>query len=303
MPITPSTTSGFSALLAPDLWEVILETGNEVPLIYPVFMNEPDMPWRTVKSQQVAGLGTVPTKAEGQAFVTDAPNLENQKTATPVAYGLAVVFSWEAWEDELYGVFRDMAAELARSSRYRLEVDAHTPINQAFNTAYVGFNAGESLCYNTHTSPTTNTQQANRPSPDVGFSVTGLQAALQSFYNLLNDRDLPQNAHPSSVLVNPVNLWAAREILGSSGKPFTADNEMNSLIPEGLNWVIDRFITTTSNWFVVAPKGQHGLNFGVRTPPIFDAWDDPWTKNAVFSVFQRHVSWFTDWRGIYGSTG
>lgn len=300
---SPSTTSGFSALLAPDLWEVILETGKEVPLIYPAFMNELSMPWRTLKSQQVAGLGTVPQKAEGGTFATDAPNLENQKTATPIAYGLAVIFSWEAWEDELYGVFRDMAAELARSSRYRLEVDAHVPINNATNTAVTGFNASESLVSTSHKSPTTGTIQANRPSPDVGFSVTGLQAALQAFYTLLNDRDLPQNAHPSTVLVHPINLWAAREILGSSGKVYSADNEMNTLIPEGLNWIVDRYITTSTNWFVIAPTGQHGMNFGMRTPPLFDAWDDPWTKNAVFSVFQRHVSWFTDWRGVYGSTG
>lgn len=303
MPITPSTTSGFSALLAPDLWEVVLETGEQTPLIYPSFMNELDMPWRTVKSQQVAGLGTIPVKNEGAAFSQDAPNLENNKTATPVAYGLAVVFSWEAWEDELYGVFRDMAAELARSSAYRMEVDAHVVPNNAFSTSFIGFNAGESLCSTTHTSPTTSTVQANRPSPDVGFSVTGLQAGLQAFYTLLNDRDLPQNAHPTTVLVHPINLWAAREILGSSGRPYTSDNELNSIIPEGLNYIIDRFLTTNTNWFLMAPKGQHGMNFGLRTPPLFDAWDDPWTKNAVFSVFQRHTSWFTDYRGVYGSTG
>lgn len=303
MAINPSTTAGFSALLAPDIWRIVLETGNEVPLIYPAFMNEPDMPWRTVKAQQVAGLGTMPQKPEGTAFVTDAPNVENTKTATPVAFGLAVVFTWEAWEDELYGIFRNMAAELARSSRYRLEVDAHVVINNAFSTSAVGFNAGEALCSTTHTSPTTSTQQANRPSPDVGFSITGLQAALQSFYFLLNDRDLPQMLFPTEVLVSPLNIWAAREILGSSGKPFTADNELNSLMPDNLSYIVDRYITTQTNWFVLCQKGQHGMNFGVRTPPVFDAWDDPWTKNAIFSACQRHVSWFEDWRGVYGSTG
>ena len=303
MASSPITTSGFSALLAPDIWEVILETGDEVPLIYPAFMNEPNMPWRTVKSQQVAGIGTVPQKTEGQAFAQDAPNIENTKTATPVTYGLAIVFSWEAWEDELYGVFRDMAAELARSSRYRMEVDAHSVVNNATNTAYIGFNAGESLLSTSHTSPTTGTVQANRPNPDVGFSVTGLQAALQSFYFLLNDRDLPQELFPTTCLISPVNVWAAREILGSEGKPFSTDNEMNSLIPDNLSWLVDRFLTNQSQWMVLAQKGQHGMNFGLRTPPLFDSWDDPWTKNAVFSVFQRHIAWFTEWRGSYGSTG
>jgi hypothetical protein len=302
MAIGVSTTTGFSALLAPDIWEVVVETGREVELIYPRFMNEVDMPFRTVKSQQVAGLGTVPAKPEGSAFAVDAPNLENSKIGSANAYGLALVFSWEAWEDELYGVLRDMAKELARSSRYRMEVDAHTVINNAFNSAYTGYNPGEALCSTSHTSPTTGTVQANRPSPDVGFSISGLQAAMQSFYMMLNDRDLPQAMFPSTVLIDPTNVWAARDILGSSGKPFTADNEANNLIVDNLTYIVDRYLTTTA-WFLMAPKGQHGMYFGVRTPPIFDSWDDPWTKNAVFSVFQRHGSWFTDWRGVYGSLG
>ena len=300
---TPVASTGFSALLSPDIWEVVEETGKEPALEYSMFMNEPPMPWNPVKSVQVAGLGSMPSKPEGSAFVLDAPNLENNKSATAVPYGLAVEFTFEAWEDELYGVFRDMAAELARSSRNRLEVDAHTVLNNAFSTSFVGFNAGESLCSTTHTSPTTGTVQANRPNPDVGFSISGLQAGYLAFHNLLNDRDLPQVMYGTMVIVAPFNLWAARDILGSSGKPFTADNEANNLVPEGTTYMIDHYLTTNTNWFLTAPKGQHCMNFGIRTSPIFDSWDDPWTKSAVFSVYQRHISWFTDWRGVYGSSG
>jgi len=235
--------------------------------------------------------------------VLDAPNQENNKTATAVPYGLAIEFTFEAWADELYGVFRDMAAELARSSRYRLEVDAHDVLNNAFSTSFVGFNAGEALCSTTHTSPTTGTTQANRPSPDAGFSESALQAAIVRFHNMKNDRDLPQTMFPKMFVIDPFNLWNARILLGSSGRPFSANNEENTLVPEGIGYLVDHYLTTNTNWFLLAPKGQHCMNFGMRTSPIFDSWDDPWTKSAVFSVYQRHISWFTDYRGVDGSTG
>jgi hypothetical protein len=296
-------SGSFAALLAPDIWEVVEETGKEPSIEYSMFMNEVTMPWNPVKSQQVAGLGAMPPKPEGTMFTLDAPFQENNKTATAVPYGLAVEFTFEAWEDELYGVFRDMAAELARSSRYRLEVDAHTVLNNATSTSFTGFNSGEALLSTSHTSPTTGTVQANTPTPAAGFSESALQAAIVRFHRLLNDRDLPQVMFPKMCVIDPFNLWNARAVLGSSGVPFSANNEENVIIPEGITYLVDHYITTSTNWFLLAPKGQHCLNFGMRTAPIFDSWDDPWTKSAVFSVYQRHISWFTDWRGIDGSSG
>jgi hypothetical protein len=295
--------TAFSALLAPDIWEVYEMTGKERPLEYDKVVNTRELPWNPAKDQQVAGLGTVPSKPEGTPFVLDQPVIENNLSVLATPYGLAVEFTYEAWEDELYGVFKDMAAELARSARNRYEVIGWNPFNQAFNTAVIGFNPGESLCSTTHTSSATGIVQANRPSPDVGFSISGVQASIVRFHRMLNDRGLPQLMHPTKGIVDPFNLWAAREILGSSGKPYTADNEINSLIPEELSFMVSHYLSTQTYWFLSAEQGEHDVNYGWRTHPLFDSFDDPWTKNAIFSVYFRAVSWFGDWRGIDGSTG
>ena len=37
---------------------------------------------------------------------------------------------------------------------------------------------------------------------------------------------------------------------------------------------------------------------------MYDSWDDPTTKNAVFAVYQRHTdSEYGSWKGTDGSTG
>jgi hypothetical protein len=104
-------------------------------------------------------------------------------------------------------------------------------------------------------------------------------------------------------LITSANKFVAREILGSAGKPYTAQNEINALIDEDLAFMVCHYITTSTYWFLSAAKGIHDLNFFWRDQPIFDVFDDPWTKNAIATVYQRHTKGFGTWRGIDGSTG
>lgn len=297
------TRPAFSALLTPDIWELVEETGKERPEEFSAVLNEVEMDMNPIKMQQAAGLATMPAKPEGSAFTLDQPYLENTKTVTAVPYGMAVEFTWEAWRDELYGFFRDMAREMGRSSRYRMEVDGATPLNNAFSTGTIGFNSGEALCSTSHASPTTGGTQANRPNPDVGFSITGVQTVVLLAHRMKNDRDLPQMAFPEMFIIDAFNLFAAREIFGSGGKPYTPDNEVNAIRSDGFRYFVHHYLSTQTNWFAKAPQGQHRVMFGWRDHPIDDSYDDPSSKNAVFTRYQRHVTWFDDWRGWWGSTG
>lgn len=303
MPSSIVGRTGFSALMAPGIWRVYEMTGKERPLEYDKVINIEEMPWNPITDQAVAGLGTVPTKAEGAAFSLDAPVLENQIQVSVTAYGLAVEFTYEAWEDEKYGVFKDMAAEMARSGRNREEVVGWAPLNSAFAASPTGFD-GSALCSTSHQSPVPGGPlQANRPSPDIGFSITGLQGSVLRYHSMLNDRGLQQVMFPSTIIMSAANMFAAREILGSSHKAFTADNEVNSLVPEDFKVMISHYLNTSTNWFLNCDVGQHDVNFAWRTHVLLDSFDDPWTKNAVFTIYFRITSWFGDWRGVDGSTG
>lgn len=294
----------FAALLAPDLRKVYIETGKERPLEYPLVINvEGDMPANPVTDQQVAGLNAMPSKPEGSQFALDQPRLGGTKSYEAVPYGMAVEVTWEMWRDDLYGVMREMVTEMARASRNRQETSAWAVLNRAFNTAFPGFTAGESLCSTAHVG-LDGVSRANRPAPDVGFSITGLQAALTRFEGMTNESGLPRLLQPSLCVIAPANKFVAREILGSGSKPYTADNEINALVEEDLSWMVCHYLSVSTYWFLTASKGVHDLSFMWRDHPIFDSFDDPWTKNAVFTAYQRHTDGaFGSWRGVDGSTG
>ena len=297
-----TTRGAISALLAPDLHKVYIDTGKERPLEYPLYFHVAEMEWNPITDQQVSGLSTLQSMPEGTQFVMDDIIIGGDVAYTASPFGLAVEITWAAWRDELYGVMREMVASLARASRNRQEVDAWSVLNNAFSGTYAGFTASEALCATSHTG-LDGTTRANRPSPDIGFSVTGIQNAITRFEGMTDERNMPRLMAPTMAILTASNKFAAREILGSAGKPYRADNEINALIEEDLSWMVCHYITTAAYWFLSASPGIHDINFFWRDHPIFDVFDDPWTKNAIATVYQRHTKGFGTWRGIDGSTG
>lgn len=296
-----SATSGFAELLNPAIDRIYLDTRRERPLEFREILNVMNMERQNEQDQEFAGLGTMPAKPEGSQFVLDKPIAGGNVTYTSVPYGLAMEITFEMWHQDLFGVMGQMAQELARSSRNRMEVNAATIFNSAFDSSVTGFD-GVSLCSTAHLTPGGQTL-ANRPTVDIGLSITGIQDGIQHFETLVNGRGLPMLLSPSMVLIDPANRFVAREILGSSSKPFTANNEINSLVDDDLKIFVYHYLTTSTNWFLMANKGQHNLNFKWMNTPIFDSFDDPRSKNAVFTVYQNHSDGFGSWRGVYGSTG
>jgi hypothetical protein len=296
------TRGSIAALLAPDLRQVYIEKGKERPKEYPLIFNVQDMEWNPVSDYQVSGLGTQPEKPEGTQFTFDEIITGGTKTYTATPYGLAVEITWEAWRDELYGVMQEMVRCLAVAGRNREEVSAWSVLNNAFSTSFVGFTSAESLCATDHEG-LDGTDRANRPSPDIGFSVTGIQNSITRFEDQTDERNLPRLMAPVMAIVASANKFTAREILGSSGRPYKADNEINALIDDDLSFMVSHYLTTSTYWFLAAAKGVHDLNYLWRDYPIFDMFDDPFTKNAIATTYQRHTVGYGAWRGIDGSTG
>lgn len=299
----PIGRGSFTPLLNPDIYRVFVETGKERPLEYTMVFNVSDMPWNPVLDRQISGLGTLPSKAEGGQFPLDEPIFGGSKEYEAEAFGLALEFTWEMWRDELYGVMREMVAELKRASNHRQEVQAWSVFNNAFSNSFPGFD-GVALCSTAHVGLDGQTR-ANRPSPDIGFSITAIQNMILRFENMTNERGLPRLMAPTKFLLSPTNKFVAREILSSSGKPYTTDNELNPLLDEDMAWMICHYFPAAQaqQWFAITSKEAHDVNFMWRDHPILDSFDDPWSKNAIYTLYQRHTQGFSSYRGVDGSTG
>ena len=297
----PVSRGTLTPLLARDLRKVYYETGKEQPLEYPMVANVDTMDWNPVRDQQVIGIGNMPVKPEGSQFPLDAHAIGGTKDYTAQPRGMAIEFTWEGYRDELYGVCQEMVGEMGRATRQAQEVDFWSLLNNAFDTAFAGFTSGESLC-GAHTGNDLVVRR-NRPAVDIGMSQTYIQGSILRFETMTTERNNPRLLRPTMAIVTPTGKVAAREVLGSSGKPYTADNEMNALIEEDLSWMVAHYLTNQTTQFLIAAKGVHDLNFLWRDEPIFDSFDDPWTKNAVFTAYQRYAFGYGSWRGVDGSFG
>lgn len=294
--------SAFIALVKTDLRRVCIEAGEERPREYIHVDNVEEMETNPVTDRQITGLGAMPSKPEGDAFSLDQPSLGGVSSVTADPYALAAEITWEMWRDEQYGVMKDFAAHIGRSGRNREEVDGWSPWNNAFDNAFPGFD-GVSLCHIAHPFIEGGGTWRNRPSPDIGFSITGIQNMILDFHGLVNERRLTEVMTPVQIILHYQNLFAAREILGSSGKPYTSDQEINALIEENLHYIVSHFLGSATAWFAQARPGVHDVNFGWRDHPLPSAFDDPWTMNGVFAQYQRHKAYFMRARGVWGSTG
>jgi hypothetical protein len=296
------TREDFTPLLTPELRKIYVQTGMERPMEHPMLVNTENMPGNPITDRAFSSLGVMPEMPEGGRFTLDAPIQGSTVTYTAAIYGLGFEVTRSGWEDDMYGFIRQMPAALARSSRHRIEVDAHAPLNRAFSSSYTGLD-GLQLCHTAHTRLDGGTTQGNRSSPDVGLSATGIQAARLQFENMVDDRGMPRMMIPQKLVITPTNIDTAREILGSAGRAYTANVEINSLQQDDLSIIVDHYITTATYWFLMAANGQHDVNFFMRSAPSFDSFMDPWTGNAIFTVWQRHTSGFGAWQGVWGSTG
>jgi len=284
---------------------VFYEIGKERPLEYPIVFNVGNMDWNPVTDQQAFGLGQQPVKTEGAQFGLDEHIIGNQKAYTAVAYGSAVEFTWESWRDEQYGILEQLVAEQGRMTRQRQEVQAWSILTNAFDTAFNGFESGVSLCSLSHVG-VDGVTRANRPTPDVGLSVAALQDMIMRYETMTTERGVPRLLQPTMIVIHPADKFVAREVLGSSGtgvSASTTNNEINALIQEDLTWMVSHYLTSDTAWFALAAKGVHDLNFLWRDPPMFDAFDDPWSKNAVFTAYQRFATGYGAWAGVDGSDG
>lgn len=296
----PANTTGFAPLLATTYQKTLLSVGKEKPLLYPRAIRVDDMPVNPWTALKVSGLGAMPGKPEGTQFQNDQPIKGGTVVVTASPFGMLFEVTYEMYRDDLYQIMEDMWAQEGRSARYRQEISSWSIFNLAFTSTSVGYD-GVSLCNTAHPA-LDGTTQSNRPTVDVTLSQSGIQAGQLAFRTQNNDRSLPTLIEPTEVLIHPYNIPLARELLVSSGKPQTVDNDTNALIPDELGWVASRYFVRQNDWFLSSPLNQRDAWLLWRDRPIPRHFDDPFTMNADFTLYERFGTYFGDWRWIYGST-
>ena len=266
---------------------------------------------------EFSGLPPMPEKPEGEATVYNDALQGGTKRYINLTYALGVRSSFELFEDDQYGIIMQVPKALARSAHFTKEQNAWNLFNLGFTTQVTA--DGVSLFNNQHpllggTNATSvgpglaNVISAagtypNRPAVDIDLSFTAVQLMINQFERLVDSQGLPISVKPRFLVIPPELKWIAREILGSPHKPYTADNEINALIKEDLNYFVSHYLTSDSAWYAVTKKEGHWLKFIVRRELDEDFSDDFDTFSIKQLSRMRFSFGATSWMGTWGSDG
>lgn len=254
----------------------------------------------------VTGLGTMPTKPIGGDITTDKPYVSSEKVYTLATYALGYVAEYELVRWDKYDVFDSMEDELAKSAVDRCNIQVTSIFNNAFSTAdsvYTTYSS-EALGSTTHSLLGGGTT-SNRSDTDAALSYAGLQEARTDFLKMQNERGLYVRLKPKNLIVEPSNEWWAQTLMKSTGRPETADNDINVLKGDYQVFGDNPYLTSTTAWFVTSDKKTLGkaFRFRIGDKPMTRHDFDHSTYNSVRSCYQSNRVEVLHYQGLWASQG
>lgn len=308
-PVIPAITNGYADFLQPKWHRIVVEVGAEIEDLWrSIFNFDPDMAWSPMQESQISGLSTLRSKPQGQGFSMDSIIQGGSVTYTSNPWGLGFEWTIEMMRFDLYGIFDNVAEDLVRAAPHRVELEAWSLVNDAFDgTLFTGFD-GLSMV------------NASHPFLDITLGVFSNQSAVhlalsQAFiqegllyYNTMSDmRGMPNRRRPALILINPNRIPAAREVLQSEFDPKSNNNAINTIVDDQLKYFVSRYMTSTTACHMIARPmaGNRGHDAWVRfaIPPMADSFEDRRTKSSVHTMYENFSVGFGSPFGWFGSKG
>lgn len=308
----------FQQLMTPGLRKIFDDATQyeQVEKQYPVLFNVEKSTSEYEQDLEMALLGPLQEKPENTPTAYQDMIQGANKRAYHLTYSLGVRTSKELWDDDKYGLIKMGPRALSRSTRFTEEVIAWSIINNGFSANVTTFD-GNPLFFNQHAilggpvatsySPgisnviTAAGSYPNRPATDIDLSVAGLQLATNHANRMIDNQGMPINVKFKYLLIPPEQVFIAREILGSPAKPYTGDNEINSLLAEGYQFIVGRYLVSGAAWFLFTEKREHSLTVFMREAANTD-FDDDFDTDAVKQKTRMRMSAFCPrWQGTWGT--
>lgn len=301
------TRSQAVSLLEPKLSNIWNEAYPARPVEYTSFVNIRESKKAKVTDYKMSDFGPLRLKGEGDAVIYDDPLFGGEKEYVPVRFAEGYKITQEMIDHELYGQVEKFEKALIKSAIDLQEVTAALLLNNGFGTTNAdGFSAAGfdnlALFSTAHTRLDGGATLRNRPSTDADLGITSLQAAIIDFHTQnLDERGRPQLIRPKLLIVNPQDIFTARELLQSEFKPGTANNEVNAIREEGLTFMVSHYLTDADSWYIIGD--QHDLNFIWDVRPRGGMEEDFDSEVIKRKVVEGFVAGHGEWRGTWATSG
>lgn len=299
----PHASGAFGDLLDPRFQKIFFERYKQladmIPKLYAMqgSNGRNNMTW-----SQVGALGDWGAFAGRVDYDSMAQGYDT--TMTPVEFTSGIMVERKLFDDDQFNIMDRKPSALATAAQRTRQKHAARPFNNAFtfDTYFFNNTEGVATCSASHTTT------ASGVSTAVGFnntttsalSATAVAAARINFVKFRDDRGNRMDVMPDEILIPPDLYEVGYEIIQSSGKVDTANNNRN--VHEGAYNLIEwNYLSDTNNWFLMDSEGrEENLIWNDRVPIEFAYAEDLDTIIAKWRGYMRYGNAIPDWRWIFG---
>jgi phage major head subunit gpT-like protein len=299
--VSIANTGAFSQLISRDFKKVFFDEFAKQPEEYRSVAKVESMDGAYQREGQIIGFGAMQQIGEGQPIPYENFIQGNEKFIYPDEFGLAFAVTETMWDDDQTGHIKKAFAELGKAAALTREIKFWDLLNSGFVTTKRTGIDGAAL-FASHTLVGGGTY-ANYASSASALNYTSLQAAMNVFEKMKNERGNPHPATPKLLIVGPDLRFDAENILKSEYNPDNANSQVNTVGNKGLQFMVCHYLSSTTAWFLVGDKSEHDLRFINRKQLALKQWDEPSKRIAVFQGAMRFQTHFTNWYGTYGNAG
>ena len=247
----------------------------------------------------LAGFGKFTEKPQAQKLDYDTIIEAFWTRFTHKTFAKGYQISMELNEDEMDGVIVEMAPALGRMARISQEADAMSVFSTGFST--LTSPDGAAFFSASHVNAVGQTSITNLITGD--FAQATLETVLNQYADLTDERGELILMNPTRIITGPELRWQVAEVLESTQKAGTANNDINVMSRLGLQHLWSPFITADDDWFMCPNQNEHRLIWYWRRMPVTDHAVDFDTKNLKTSMLYSYSYGVADWRGWFGGQG
>lgn len=291
----PATSENFADLLEPGLRKIFTDVYREKPQMMDMLFSVQKSGESYEKDSSVGAFGTVP-EFTGKVSYDDIYQ-GYDKTYTHKEYAKGFQIERKLFDDDLYNIISKKPKGLATSARRTREAHAASVFNNAFTTEPSDGDGCE-LCASDHPNTSNSTTQSNEGT--AALSPTAVESARRLMIDFRDDRDGKLDIMPDLILIPRALEETAFEIINSSGKVDTAENNPNFHKGKYKLAVWD-YLTDSNNWYLIDQEYMKTfLQWFDRIPLEFNQDKDFDTYIAKYSCYMRYTYGWSDWKWIYG---
>lgn len=300
-------SSNFASILDVRFRKIWDERFTEIPdqLDRFYFMDGGSKPGRQSERYSTVGTLGLPTQFTGTVNYSDVyPGYD--VTLTPLEFAQGIQVERRLFDDDQFSVIDQKPKALA-GAMYRLRQTHGARIfNNAFSndTFFATNSESVALCSTAHTTavPGVSTSSGFDNSNTTALSAVSVATARNDMVNFRGDQAERISVVPDTLLVPPQLYDTAFEIVGSQGKPDTANNNANVHYGqyEVYEWV---YLTDSNDWFMMDSRmmKDFGLIWLDRIKGEFGFVEDFDTLMGKWRAYARWGSAWLDWRFILGN--